>query len=350
MRGITDTIEYILSKLPKETTQILLAQQSKNRLNTVRQLLSMLHESRTLTYRMEQPLHLAVKCGMKDAIRTILSFGVNPDTLLLRDSEGSTPLHVAVQRGLPEATRLLLKASPPSALHLENGVGETPLEIATLHEIVWRTRTDYKGTVVENVPELPLQERGVNGQNALPACSNLERLEVEVPKLRTTIDGLLKDGILRPGTKLTIALLAFADRMEKRLAVVRASPIEPLKDEEDEEVAEEDEAMSRITIKNETSDRKAVRDAVRDAVNAQPGLRGLVHLIDAQTAVQGQLSRVKEKPDEGQYSRSYRRRYRPNDKEGLEDEEDANQEERKNSMLFANGGYGGTISSGPDRY
>ena len=40
MRGYTDSIEYVLSKLPKETTQILLAQQSKNRLNTVRHLLS----------------------------------------------------------------------------------------------------------------------------------------------------------------------------------------------------------------------------------------------------------------------------------------------------------------------
>lgn len=39
MRGYTDSIEYVLSKLPKETTQILLAQQSKNRLNTVRHLL-----------------------------------------------------------------------------------------------------------------------------------------------------------------------------------------------------------------------------------------------------------------------------------------------------------------------
>ena len=40
MRGNTDSIEYILSKLPKETIQILLAQQSKNRLNTVGYLLS----------------------------------------------------------------------------------------------------------------------------------------------------------------------------------------------------------------------------------------------------------------------------------------------------------------------
>ena len=40
MRGYTDSIEYVLSKLPKETTQILLAQRSKNRLNTVRHLLS----------------------------------------------------------------------------------------------------------------------------------------------------------------------------------------------------------------------------------------------------------------------------------------------------------------------
>jgi len=158
-------------------------------------------------------------------------------------------------------------------------------------------------------------------------------LQVEVPKLRTTIEGLLKEGKLHPGTKLMNELLAFADRMEGRLAAMRANPIVPLKDE-----VEENKLETRMVPQVETCDRKAVRDIIRDAVNAQPGPRGLVHLIDAQIAVQYQLARVKGDPRKVD-PHSYRGRYRPEDEEDFE-EEDVDQEEKKDSMLFA---YGKTI-------
>ena len=268
---------------------------------------------------------------MKDVIRTILSFDINPDTLLLRDSEGSTPLHAAVQRGFPESTRLLLKSGPSTALHLENGVGETPLEIATFQEIVWRTRTEYKRlTVVDSVPELPLPKPRPYDRITTPVCGNLEILQVEVPKLRTMIEGLLKEGKLHPGTKLMNELLAFADRMEGRLAAMKANP---LKDE-----VEENKLETRMVPQVETCDRKAVRDTIRDTVNAQPGPRGLIHLIDAQTAVQYQLARVKGDPRKADLH-SYRRRNHPEDEEDFE-EEDVDEEEKKESMLFA---YGKTI-------
>ena len=90
---------------------------------------------------------------------------------------------------------------------------------------LWVTRAEYKRlTEVDSVPELPF---GPHGQNTPPACGNLETLQVEVPKLRMMIEELLQEGRLRPGIKLTIELLAFADRVEGRLAAMRASPITP---------------------------------------------------------------------------------------------------------------------------
>lgn len=105
-----------------------------------------------------QPLHLAVKFGFKDVVQVILRSGVRPNTLLLRDTEGSIPLHSAVQAGSPEITRLLLEASPDAAIHLENGVGETVTEIANFREIVWRCRTDFGRTKVADPPDLPLSD------------------------------------------------------------------------------------------------------------------------------------------------------------------------------------------------
>lgn len=148
--------------------------------------------------------------------------------------------------------------------------------------------------------------------------------------MRTMIEGLLKEGKLHPGTKLMNELLAFADRMEGRLAAMKANP---LKDE-----AEENKLETRMVPQVETCDRKAVRDTIRDAVNAQPGPRGLIHLIDAQIAVQYQLARVKGDPRKAD-SHSYRGRYHPEDEEDFE-EEDVDEEEKKESMLFA---YGKTI-------
>ena len=126
MRGNTDSIEYILSKLPKETIQILLAQQSKNRLNTVGYLLST----------KAGPALWPITCNSHSISQWNViwkmpfvpsSHSISNSDMLLRDSEGFTPLHAAVQRGFPQSTRLLLKLGPSTALHLENGVGGIPL-------------------------------------------------------------------------------------------------------------------------------------------------------------------------------------------------------------------------------
>ena len=86
----------------------------------------------------------------------------------------------------------------------------------------------------------------------------------------------------------------------------------------------------------------------RNAVNAQPSPRGLVHLIDAQIAVQSQLTHVKGVPHvaDSHSRRLYRRRYCHNNEEGLE-EEGVDREEKKNSILFA---YGETICDRADNF
>ncbi|KAF8265342.1 ankyrin repeat-containing domain protein [Lactarius quietus] len=140
------------------------------------------------------PLMLAAKRGNVTTSRTILEFGIDPTRVvhLPRYADGSTPpLHVAVQKEDQVVTEILLKYGPTQPLYTENGVGQTPLDIASLKYL----RTPPK---------------------ARPF--NVEKQKIEILKLRATLNMLLADGHLVHGSKLMTELPAFADRIGRRLA------------------------------------------------------------------------------------------------------------------------------------
>ena len=269
-----------------------MGQTSKEAFNTVRLIYShpILHDSAR-----PQPLMMAVKRQNSTAWK-ILEFGIDATIFLVRDADGSTPLHVAVQKEDPVLADLLLKYGPTQLLYIENCVGQTPLDIASLKGLP--QLRDFGLPTPMNLPLNPDQYLRMR-KNSPPF--DVEKQKIEIPKLRATLDTLLANGLIVHGTKLTTELLAFADRMERRLADETAR--ENAKDKH----AKEDEQGRQVLPRSNAR----TYFILRDAAAARPGTRQLVHLADVQLSVrrnlaqqpggtfvqQGQLSRVIEVED-----------------------------------------------------
>lgn len=146
---------------------------------------------------------LAVKRECATTARAILDFGVDPAVILQKDADGSTPLHIAVQNTNTAMVEILLQYGPTDQLYVENSVGQTPLDIASLKNLQ-RVTAPVTG---RPVPSDRLQTN-INYQllfrNNLDSAAlfDTEKQKVEIKKLRLTLDALLADGRLVRDTKL----------------------------------------------------------------------------------------------------------------------------------------------------
>jgi hypothetical protein len=226
---------------------------------------------------------LAVKRKCATTARAILDFGVDPAVILRKDADGSTPLHIAVQNTNTAIVGLLLQHGPTEQLYIENSVGQTPLDIASLKNLPHvaasvgfdlplqpQANIDYQLCILENV-----------------APFDMEKQKVEIPKLRSTLDALLADGRLVHDTKLATKLLAFAGHLESKLAIEMARKSAAGKDTEGGDGNE----VNPVAPQGTTASTYAL---LRDAVAARPGHRQLVHLADVQHSVKRCLAREAE--------------------------------------------------------
>jgi len=227
---------------------------------------------------------LAAKRGNSVTARVMLEFGIDPAILLLKDADGSTLLHIAVQKADTVLAELLLKYGPTQLLYTENSVGQTPLDIASLKGLPRTT-----GLVVPKPTELPMGiENHLRTSGSVPPF-DVNKQKAEIPKLRATLDTLLAEGRLASGTDVTTELLAFASRMEGKLAVETAQKNAAEKQAEElEKQAEELEIQAEelefdpVAPQGTTARTYFV---LRDAAAARPGRRQLVHLADVQRSV-----------------------------------------------------------------
>jgi len=175
---------------------------------------------------------------------------------------------------------LLINASP-STLCVEDGVGSTAFESTVMNRFRERmdhfTRDDY-------IPQIDCVD--ASGAKKDPARFDLAHLEKELPRLRETIDSLLKVGKLRKDTKIEKELVRFAEMMEERmreLQQTRVGRVEPKKPEKENPT--------------DVKDYDATCDVVKGALD-HIQTRELVHLIDVQKSVDGSMkSSSGQKPD-----------------------------------------------------
>ncbi|KAK7044109.1 hypothetical protein VNI00_007826 [Paramarasmius palmivorus] len=304
--GDAKLFDHLLKKLSRETSEHLLAQQSKHHFET--------------------PLHMAVSSKRIDIVELILNF--TKSGLLMRNVVGSIPLHIAVSNGAPDITKLLLSASPKEALHAENGVGDTPLEIATLQELQNRVldRHSWSCPTLGNYFHSGVSVRRYDA----------EKLEAVIPELRWMIGVLQEAGKLSQGSKVNDELLAFVEHLESRLVTAKAETAAKKKREEEKKTREEKEKAEReakirpedryhMSRTYDGGDSKKTFKYTMDAVKANPAGRNLVHIVDVQKSVSGDLAKVQRRTsNKGEVY----------DDEGLAPEEDPDKKLRGKSMVF----------------
>jgi len=247
-------------------------------------------------------------------VQLILNF--NKSSLLTRNVDGHIPLHCAVIQDYPEVLQLLIDAdSAGSSLRMEDGMGQTPYEIHSLHELTVRLRefSTTRDAGISEISPSQVQER---------KRYDTDKLQVEVPLLRSTIDALVRDSKLKDKTKLAWELNAFVTMMEARLrtaldAEIAASntrkPVEPKVDKN---------AVDQ-------SDIRKLRKVLLAGLAAAGGSshRQLVHLIDVQRSVHANLEKV-----------NHTRRHTVKD-EGLGEEEEGEVQVRQRGMIFQYHGH-----------
>ncbi|THU85257.1 ankyrin, partial [Dendrothele bispora CBS 962.96] len=299
-------VEHLLQKLPRDVNEILLAQQTK-------------HKSRT-------PFHQAVINGYKSMVAQIINFAQSDPELLehlmmTRDVIADLPLHTAIMRGSSVIVKELVENSPVEALHAENGVGSTPLEIARHKATLNRIRLS-----VIHAPEC--SEYRVD-LDPIPDRMRVKHLEKNVPELRQTITALKRDG------KLTDARVAeeldkFARHMETKLTAAKA---EAEKLEIEEKSKKKSRTGTSVVQKAEydSSNPEATYRAILEAVTAKPAKRGLVHVVDVQRSVRDHLKETKSINSDNNMAWWERRR---REDEELEPEEGEEEKWKRTSAVF----------------
>ncbi|KAK0231589.1 hypothetical protein IW262DRAFT_1489758 [Armillaria fumosa] len=282
-KNLGNVVEYFL-KLSRDIIEMLLCQTSNERGST--------------------PLHLAIKGGCKRIVNLFVNYTVA--NILQRDIDGIIPLHAAVKAGFPGIAKLIIDASPDEALHTENGVGETPPEIASLEYLTWKM--EFHGNQCSSSsPELDNNVGMV--PRRVPAT-----LAEDVPKLRLAMADLARAGKLMPGTLLSDELDAFASLLDTKLA--KAS--ETTKKTEDD--------INQV----EGIDRRTTFAVIAEAVQKRAGRRRLVHLLDVQKSVQRCLAKSKKLSEVARLLR---------DVDALELMEDTERKEREDSLVVTTLGW-----------
>ncbi|KAI0367118.1 ankyrin [Pilatotrama ljubarskyi] len=250
-------LKHIMEKLPEDVSARSLLQQSKGALNT--------------------PLHIAIKRRSLPAVRLLLQ--VKAPVFGLRDQSGSTPLHVAVRGALAETVQLVGEAGPSEVLHLEDGVGNTPLEIATQ---AWLQQATPSG-ISTNIPPSKSFTEDLHYYYYIPRTI----VAKDVKLLKETVDMLLASGRLRNGTKLATELVAFANKLEAE--VQKRAEAEAKEDQSAE-------LNSDVKAAQDQRDQTKTLAYITGAVAAHPSRRGLVHLFEVHRSVKGSLERSAQHP------------------------------------------------------
>lgn len=226
---------------------------------------------------------LAVKACRPHVVDFMLSVD-NPATaasLSLRDVQGSLPIHIAVKSGLARITASLLQFSEPRLLYTEDGVGITPLEIASLQHLLHFTGS--KGAVRSAMTwQSPPKVTSLTGDKITKYIDYVERPEIEAAEtLSALVRSLDAEGRFTNKVDLKNVLTDYAERTMK---IAREQP-----EKEEEETIPE--PPTNLGLYTESPDKVETFNIIKNAVGHSTR-RELVHLLDAQRAVGNALDKA----------------------------------------------------------
>jgi hypothetical protein len=219
-------------------------------------------------------LHLSTT---RDVVELLTKDDIQPCALTARNREGLIPLHVAVSGAKADLIEPLLKAAARTNMdiNVENGMGDSPLDVARQQFWLYKTRhAASMGTGL--LPALLTQS-----YNAVPPKTlgiDVSNMEERLASLKSIITELTQTGNLVQGTSVANALGEWVLRLDEHVDHLRALT--------------QDASLDQ-TIPGKMLDewREVVLELVQQAYTARKQPRKLVHLEDVQHFVQLELNR-----------------------------------------------------------
>lgn len=275
---------------------------------------------------------LAVESGRRHIVEFLLKYDqpVTAATLNMRNAQGSIPLHSAIVQGRKEIIGALITTAQTcgnNSLFIENGVGSTPLELARFHYRLTATSLpnqnvspdDWRG-ITEDGPKDPTNDviRTLSSQR----YQNFQKWNAITVKdaeiLEQIVQSLDAEGRFGDKPKARDVLMGYIER-EKEAAKtwseceamrIRIGDMETNTAQEAKKIGTVLTTIPTWNIRDEAekgqvvegSDFETSYELVRDAIQQSPvamrlkSIRGLVHLMDAQKAVDSALKAATEKP------------------------------------------------------
>jgi hypothetical protein len=258
------------------------------------------------------------------------------------DVDGQTPLHNAVSKSYAEITEELLAAVPAEALHIEDCVGNSPLDVAALLELGGRMRQFKSNTQTPHREEINPGYQKIAGN---PLDIYLDNADKIVEML-----GSLEQSQGKYKAKIISVITRWAAQREAKLPIYREN--KRLRDEKDEEFKKlAHKPVGNLLDARDAADSQQVWKLLHKAASESPAHvpRRLIHLFEVQQSVASTLSKVRagdgDEAEDDDYNRSYRRRrYRQDDRGRLDEEESEEKIERRQSMALK------YLSIAPDTY
>ena len=239
---------------------------------------------------------LAVKGSRPHIVDFMLSID-SPATaasLSLRDVQGSLPIHIAAKRGLVRITTSLLRFSEPKLLYTEDGVGITPLEIASLQ---YHLRlTGSKGVVGSAMPwNTPPNITSFFSDKIDMYWEDVERPEIEAAEtLSALVRSLDAEGRFTNKEDLKDILTDYAEctMRDARQAKEEEESTPQLQTERERERSRFFRGpQTDLDLQTEIFDEVGTFKLIKNAVGHSTR-RELVHPLDAQRAVGNALDKA----------------------------------------------------------
>lgn len=264
---------------------------------------------------------LAVKARRIHVVDFLLAFDhpVTAASLITRDGQGSLPIHYSTSTGCLAIVKSLLgHTSGVKALFVENGVGTTPLEMAEFRHQLQNLDNGYKNQ--ERTPDswspswpsvddkIKYEENEKSTNYALlkgaleqyPETNKVEMEEVKV--LEETVLSLDQEGRFIGQPQIKQVLETYVERT--KAAAIKWEQLSTVRSE----FKEKDKELSPpppppiVSLQDpgsilDTQDVKGTYEFLRDAVRTSgtKKRRELVHLLDAQRAVDSALTAATKK-------------------------------------------------------